>query len=146
MRCDKIRDLLMTDHIDGELKGAMLKAVEDHVNACSSCRKVWDAVKAQRASFGSAKNAEVPPVIWKNIQAAIVEEGLKESAFAVVRRRFSIAIAGAAVTIMLFAAIFGGILFLNRPSANGYDLYSDYSVNGELLQYDLGSSIEQYFL
>ena len=45
MRCDKIRELLAADYIDGELDPGTMGLVEAHLVSCASCKAFESAVR-----------------------------------------------------------------------------------------------------
>ena len=70
--CDRIRDLIVTDYIDGEAALEVRQAVESHLRACSGCRDFLAAVRDDlTAPLRAAPRQEVPDRIWSSIQEKI---------------------------------------------------------------------------
>jgi hypothetical protein len=74
MKCDKIRELMLSDHADAELDARRQKTVEDHLKGCSACRLFReDLENAVIAPLKSAGHIEPPPSVWQNIKSRIEE-------------------------------------------------------------------------
>jgi hypothetical protein len=75
MRCDKVRELLLTDYIDGELDPDTLEEVKKHLEGCVSCRELEkelaEEVVGPLRESGIKQPAEE---VWVNIKGRIEEE------------------------------------------------------------------------
>ncbi len=79
MKCDKVRDYILTDYVDGQLEGSLKSRLEEHLTACSSCREFAQSVQKELvAPFGGLEKPEVPPAVWQNIKSAIAAEAEPE--------------------------------------------------------------------
>lgn len=80
MGCKKIQNLIMTDYLDGELKGARREEVEEHIKKCKTCseykEKLW---KAGVRPFQGAKEITPPAVVWEKIEGRLDAEEAKLS-------------------------------------------------------------------
>jgi anti-sigma factor RsiW len=74
MNCKRAEELILTDYIDGALKGDALKELEDHIALCDECRNfAWEAASAGKAV--KALKKETPPAgIWQNIKAEVSQK------------------------------------------------------------------------
>lgn len=75
MKCEKVRDRLMTGYADKELGPEENVEVEQHLTACSGCREFFGTV--QRSAVAPFKKAgEIHPdsVVWQRIQEKIEKE------------------------------------------------------------------------
>ena len=45
MKCSKVKDLLLTDYMDGETSPELSKKIEEHLITCETCRDLYAAVK-----------------------------------------------------------------------------------------------------
>ena len=61
MRCDKVKELLMTDYIDKELDGAAEKLVRQHLESCAACRAFEAAVQKSAIKPLKAAAQKSPP-------------------------------------------------------------------------------------
>lgn len=76
MRCDKAKELLMTDYFDGIADEETQKAVKEHLSTCASCRETEQALAKARISLQNAPRVEPPVKVWENIQLKILKESL----------------------------------------------------------------------
>ncbi len=161
MKCDKIQEILKTDYLDGRLDIRQKEEIDKHLAACPHCRKLAEELKSQNALFSNIGKQEVPERVWHNIRETILAENsnqepvaisgifqrLKELIFAP-RPVFALASAFAVVMLIL---VFTGISIHKQQvvlDANNEEIAVDYGFNGDSSDniYDLGTSIEQYFL
>lgn len=123
MKCERARELILTDHMDGELGPERRREIEDHLRVCAECgsfekRAREDAVRP----FALAKNEKPPAYLWESIKAKIASEadvrsGIFPKTLEGVRRIFSSLLsmprpaiaftAGAMVIIAILAAVSG---------------------------------------
>jgi predicted anti-sigma-YlaC factor YlaD len=72
MKCDKVRELLLTDYLDCEADNVIMTMVDTHLQGCSACREYARMVKATvREPFASNERLEVPPMLWEKVRARI---------------------------------------------------------------------------
>lgn len=77
-KCDAIRDLVLTDYIDGELDKNIQVIMESHLQNCRDCRAFAQAVKNNATGpFQKAHRQPVPVVIWETIRENIEAKGKK---------------------------------------------------------------------
>ena len=74
MLCNKIRELLMSDYLDGELDQKTANDVKEHLLKCSSCSRLSDELKAQHELITNAKKEAPPDRVWQNIRREITAE------------------------------------------------------------------------
>ncbi len=75
-KCEAIRDLILTDYIDGELDKAAAGQLEGHLQDCRDCRAFLKEVKAGAAlPFVKAQPQPVPAQLWDSIRQNIENEG-----------------------------------------------------------------------
>lgn len=77
MGCERMRETILTDYIDGNLKGDALAEVESHLRACPECRKLAEEAGSASGLFRAAPRHEAPPRVWSAIRAAIDAEPAK---------------------------------------------------------------------
>jgi len=161
MKCKRARDLILSDYIDGELKGSLRIELEQHLAGCGDCRRFKEiAEKKAAAPFRSSKTIEPPESVWQYIKESIQEEGRisryspnRAMAFFAGRQ----ALAGALIALMLIGAIFVKSHFYTRDDLNGYIeeqiefltlLEADdvEYTNGSYADSDLVNAIDEYFL
>lgn len=161
MRCDKIQELLKTNYLDDRLDSRQKENIKQHLEICPQCRKLEEELQSQRALFSNIGKQEVPERVWHNIRETILVENLNQDPAAtsgifqrlkelifVPRPVFALASAFAVVMLIL---VFTGISIHKQQvvlDANNEEIAVDYGFNGDSSDniYDLGTSIEQYFL
>ncbi len=74
MRCKKIRELILTDYIDGELDSGVSEKIESHLASCEGCRKVKEEASGVTASLRGSARLDPPETLWAGIKEAIEEE------------------------------------------------------------------------
>ncbi|MCA9403922.1 MAG: zf-HC2 domain-containing protein [Candidatus Omnitrophica bacterium] len=81
MKCEKVKELVLTDYVDGQLETAEKVRLVEHLKTCASCHEFAQAVEKELvAPFADLERPEVPPVVWQNIRTAIVPEEEPEPA------------------------------------------------------------------
>jgi len=72
MKCERIQELLLTDHMDGELSDALRRQVNEHVRSCAACGEFARAAARISASPLKAAGKEEPPsYIWHRVKERI---------------------------------------------------------------------------
>jgi anti-sigma factor RsiW len=75
MNCKKIKELLLTDYLDGELKDALSEKIKNHLEGCSSCRSLEESLRRQVVRpFKVVQETQAPPYIWERIKDSIRQE------------------------------------------------------------------------
>lgn len=164
MKCETIKELIITGYSDGEISPDMRKELEDHLKSCTKCREFERSVRETVIlPFRSIKKEQAPHRIWYGIKDAIEKE--KAKAVLPGKVRAWQVIFRAPKPVLAFATIATVVLIIftliKTPSAmpNKVNLYlteqieflSDLktsSENGyaEAGYIDLGTDIERYFL
>jgi len=159
MRCDKAREILMTDFIDGQIDNGLKKEVELHLKTCQGCREAADSMRdVLTRPFSSIKKEKVPGHLWDGIRGNIEKPVRTVSydsskAWSFIRRIPGPVYAVFAVIVLIVVGLRlnAGI---DRRNVNEY-LYSQaeymYSLdesNGsfETANMDIGTDIEYFFL
>ena len=161
MRCDRIREFLKSDYLDGQATGKEKQAVLEHLKQCPQCRQMEKELLAARQVLQGAKEQQVPERLWQNIRQAIVtesvsaEDAVNKSVWERMRGliwapRPVFALASA-LTAVIFIAIFAGLIIQNRLSISRLDSalsVIEYRANGDNahLLNGFGTNIEEYFL
>jgi len=136
MQCERVQDLLKMDYLDGELEGYSKLSVDEHITACPECRNLKNALMSQRASLKRIGPAEVPAGVWDGIKTAVAVSGPRPASL-----NLAPVSALAAALAIIVLVIFAGTKLFVPPEQP-----SEYSIDGDLTQYDLGTSIEEHFL
>ncbi len=75
MNCEKIRGLLTSDYIDGELDEGARADVVRHLETCTRCRQLEEAVRrAAVEPFTHAQLDSAPASVWNQVALAIDRE------------------------------------------------------------------------
>ncbi len=73
--CKKYRDIILTDHMDGELDKSAQARVAQHLAVCPGCRALAEQVKQDMVlPFEQAGREAVPEHVWTSIKESIEEE------------------------------------------------------------------------
>jgi len=151
MNCAKIRELLITDYIDGELGKERRAAVAGHLRSCPGCAQFERELKEQAVlPFKSAERKSPPDYVWGRIRTAIINEP-RPAARPAFTRRLKPALALSAVAALILAVVIvarphripNGTL--NIYLAEQAEFLADSSLNGTNIS-GFGTSIEEYFL
>ncbi|MFH2012338.1 MAG: hypothetical protein ABIJ37_06540 [Pseudomonadota bacterium] len=72
MNCKKAKNLILTDYLDGYIKGKAKNAIEDHIEQCNDCREFFAiARKAVIEPFDGIVREKTPEFVWQNLRATI---------------------------------------------------------------------------
>ena len=160
MKCKQIQELLKADYLDGEINQKKQQYIKEHLAECPQCRKLEQELQAQRALFKKTGQMQAPERVWQNVRDAIISENLNQEGIetrgifqrlrdSILTPRPVVALASAItaiIVVIVAATIIQNGQFLSRENGDG--MFEAYSLNGEngYLLYDLGTSIEEYFL
>lgn len=157
MRCKRIQDLIMSDYVDGELKGYLLKKVQQHLVSCPECKQFEQSLQRDAiAPFKEAEQVKPPDSVWDQIRGDILEQELqRKGVFANIKNGLDyflhtpkpvLAFATVAILIVL-TLIFARLPFgdHNGYLANDIELlsYLDIDESGYV---DFGTTIEEYLM
>ena len=72
MNCEKVKDIILTDYLNREIKEVIRKDVDRHLAECKECSEYLQRVKEDAVDpLESAERVEVPESLWNNIHALI---------------------------------------------------------------------------
>ncbi len=75
MKCERIQELLLTDHMDGELGGALRREVDEHLRSCLACGEfARAAVQVSARPLKAAGKEEAPSYIWHRVKERIASQ------------------------------------------------------------------------
>ena len=75
MKCEQIKDLILTEYVDGQMDCSEKSQLEEHLKTCSACREFAQTVQKDLVTpFTDVPVPEVPEKVWHNIKEAITEE------------------------------------------------------------------------
>ena len=76
MSCEKYRELILTDYIDGEIQDDVKKElVEEHLNHCPECYTLYEEVKQSFVNpLQHISRTEPGEHVWQNIKEAIDDQ------------------------------------------------------------------------
>jgi hypothetical protein len=167
MKCDRVKNLLLTDYHDGCLDRPQCVLIEKHLRHCQDCRDFYAVfLKTAVEPFRGSEESPLPDGLWDRIQSRIEAEG-KSRPSAQIKRIFADMKEAAARAIVLPRPVFSlamlaGLLFFfafylfplrQTPQVSEYlsenVLYfaaipEETAVNGE--NDEFGSIIELMFL
>ena len=147
MDCKKIRDFLITDYLDAELKPQLRQEIEEHLKSCSQCRKLEGDLEELHRSFKEAKHIEPLAQVWQRIRESIEAKQapvLRGWIWPVPKPVFAFATVAALIILL---AIFVRLPVQPKIITNGRNGIADYSLEEDVHPlYDFGTDIEKYFL
>ena len=128
MVCRDAENLILTDQIDGELKGESLRELEKHLVVCSACRELQERVAGTETILRGLAKTPPPERVWSVIQERITADssfdwaGVWEAvaSFFEEPRRFAIA-ATLATTVIIVGVMLPGML--SPSSSQESDLF-----------------------
>ncbi|MDD5258764.1 MAG: zf-HC2 domain-containing protein [bacterium] len=75
MKCDKYRDIIITDYVDGELDEQGKQEIDRHLRDCSACRAYAAAVSNLTVEpLRKAMPVEPPAFLWTRIKSRLAQE------------------------------------------------------------------------
>lgn len=69
-KCNHIRDLILTNYVDGEMDAVMARGVENHLMDCADCRAFFKEVK-NNFLFLQQTPRQVPEGLWEAVKQNI---------------------------------------------------------------------------
>ncbi|MFH1868118.1 MAG: zf-HC2 domain-containing protein [Candidatus Omnitrophota bacterium] len=164
MNCERIRELIATDYIDGEAEQTAISKVDEHLKGCEGCRKYKDELLESAIKPFEKAGVEVPSEkVWNSIEAAVESKEQLQNSGSIIDmlhsllrpRQAAFAFATAAV-IMIMVNIFvisparkQGVLnaYLQEEMASLYGLNGDGSgLVSDIENAEFNTSIEMLFL
>lgn len=157
MRCKRMEEIILTDYIDGNLKGHALQEVESHLGSCPECRRLAEEAKTASGLLKAAPRHEAPPRVWNSIRAAI-DAGPAKTHFAgsiLERLRFFLPypkpalVLATAVLLVLFVLTVARLMPGNgyiRDGAEQDDIFLISSINGGGDETGFGTPAEDFLL
>jgi len=158
-KCDHIKDLILTDYMDGELDQDLKHNVESHLLDCSDCRTFLKEVKENSIiPFNKDTQLPVPPQLWDAVKEGIAKQGHASDPIADFIDRIKEMIVFpklVPVFATLMLMLFVGSVTLNnmqfqqaQATEQGEYLVSLLSITNpaQVENNDLGTPIEHFFL
>lgn len=155
MKCDKIKELLLTDHADGELSPEMMEQVEAHLLTCPACMELRGTLLLNVLDpLRNAEELTPPESLWQKIRTSIEPAEERQSVIDLLRDIFVVKhplVALATVASLLVAGIFFTRNFVEHRDLNYYMAEQvDFLIslgNGNGSEYaDIGIPNEEFFL
>jgi len=73
MKCERIKELILSGYSDGELHGHLKETVKEHMERCEDCRMFQEKMQQVSSTFKGSQRIEPPQVVWERINEAIKE-------------------------------------------------------------------------
>ena len=75
MKCERAREFILTDHVDGELSSECRREVDDHLRTCAACRELEHLVREKISRPLNIATRETPPAyLWEGIRERITSD------------------------------------------------------------------------
>lgn len=126
MKCNEVRDIVITDYVDGELDTGAKREIDLHLQGCASCRQFMEAVMAAAvAPLRGAQTAVPPPWLWQRIASGLERKPARhEGILSLLRPAWANALVMAS---MLAFSLFAGNYFAR-------DIWSSPALSGETVE------------
>ena len=155
MKCDKAKEIILTDHSDLKLSGVQLTEFEDHINKCRDCKVFLKTAGDISKLLQAAGQKQVPDYLYSKVLKKI-EDARKPSLFELItnRRVLAPAISFAAALLLAIGTYFFAFSGRIHPLGvqNGLDNITNiYEGNSSDPQSDrspvnFGSAAEEFLL
>ncbi|MCM8812926.1 MAG: zf-HC2 domain-containing protein [Candidatus Omnitrophica bacterium] len=161
MRCNAMRELILTNYVDGCMSEKEERRFRRHVEACSACREfAVSACQVAGEPFAGMPHEKTPAGLWASVQKALREDSAPRKwsrwAAAIERSVFWLrcrAAAPALASIFLMLAYFAVQRYVfpvaSIQSADAVEYLADilgYAENGEYATEGYGTELENVFL
>ncbi|MBT6561149.1 MAG: zf-HC2 domain-containing protein [Candidatus Scalindua sp.] len=75
MKCEDVKELILTDYLDGQLEKEQKTQIEQHLTICSDCKEYELLTRtAVVEPFNNLENHNPPKATWNKIRGQIEEE------------------------------------------------------------------------
>ncbi|MDD3089320.1 MAG: zf-HC2 domain-containing protein [Candidatus Omnitrophica bacterium] len=118
MKCDKVRDIIITDYMDGRLTGAAALNIENHLAECRECREYHKTMlKKTSELFEGLEPMDPPQEVWEAISGKLYK-----------KKERSIGIRDILVSLIpprriVLAAVSAGLVFVLLSGVNVWRIY-----------------------
>ena len=166
MKCDKIRELLLTDYLDGEADAGVCRLIDAHLTECAFCREYAEMAKsAVHEAFETSERLEVPPQVWENVRARISSIAPRQCIADRFRRLIESLTMDTIRPVIAAAMMVAMVLSVNlvlRRGTPGHPAAADSVMNGQVAEgllllaqsgedtdvsaFDFGTGFEDFFL
>ena len=155
MKCERVREKLLTEYVDGRASETIKMEVERHLNGCGECREYYQTLKEKVVSpLQEAGPMEAPEKVWEGVRDRIIQRELDKEKVPVFFGMRKPVMALVSV-VVLMALVFGGAKYMQYEKDNALNDYLEGEASfllalGEGTDVDngngFGTSIEEYFL
>jgi predicted anti-sigma-YlaC factor YlaD len=160
MNCKTIRDILLTDYIDGCCEPERLALVDGHLKICPECRQLLEMIQSRTVSpFVGAPVESVDPSVWQRIREKTEKRQVPDLAEIAgdflmgIRKCFLVPAPALAWSLVVLLGVFSLLHVTTGPQVLVEQENKDQSVlvlaeliEGDNGATDYGTLIEQYFL
>jgi len=161
MDCKKVRDILISGYIDGEVTGKARDIIKGHLALCSQCQEYELNLRKHTAEvFTPAGRVKPPEEVWHKIKDNIAREKQKvwgvrfvEMIYEFINMRRPVLALSSVAVVLLLVIVFVRFPVQRENMANIYlveqveyfsHLKGNNGTNGSSV--DLGTDIEKYFM
>jgi len=156
-KCEHFRDLILTDHIDGQLDKNAAGSLENHLLKCSDCREFFKEIKDKATlPWAQALRQPVPAELWIKIQEKIENEERSSDLISDLLDRIKglivyprlVPVLASLVLMLLVGSVTVNTIQIKQAQEKdqGEYLISLLSSSSQAESNDLGTPIEHYFL
>jgi len=159
MKCKRMEKVILTDYIDGNLKGRALEEIELHIRSCPGCHALAKELKDAGKLFRSVSEEAAPAKVWHNILAEVsaaparwvfLSNALEYARSYLSHLKPAVVMASAAVLILFALATFRLMPhndYLDTAVTRDDILAASfYNEEDDAPEYDLGTAAEMFFL
>jgi len=158
MKCEHIKELLLTDYLDDQVTESQKQKIEEHLARCVVCRELAGETREfLKKPFENTQQIKAPGHLWNKIKAAIEQqqkESLIQKAWDALSDTFAkhkpaFALSTVAVSILFLAMLVKIPEWQTARAANDYLIEQfDYIVSSDSQEDAVadGFWVDEYFL
>jgi anti-sigma factor RsiW len=105
MNCPKIQ-LLLSDYLDGELTAERAAAVEQHLDGCADCARLWKELRGTVRIVGHLGRQRCPVDLRGVVMQSVARTPARPAAAVLLRRLLVVTAGGGAVLASLASPLF----------------------------------------
>lgn len=159
MKCDKIKELLLTDHLDGGSYGRLAGEIEEHLAGCRECREFYVLIKEKAVTpFKGLEALEAPREVWEGIRERIDRRSLAGERAGILAalwaqmpvRRAALAAVSLALAMFMLSGVHVWRLYDRALTRKYMEMqfyyFSDQDTEAEAMNGGFGTAIEEFLL
>lgn len=112
MKCEKMKDIIITDYIDGFCTQSEAAEIESHLKECEDCRRFLEAVRNRAIlPFGEAGDQKAPDTLWNAVRDRIEERKSESQVISIKSFLKHYVFSKPVLSVVSIAAMFALVIF-----------------------------------